>query len=48
VRISYGRPQKKTGGLINFTMGSTPNKNRGTTASAYPYSFSTDKNKKPF
>jgi predicted alpha-1,2-mannosidase len=31
------------GGEIQFTMGATPNKTRGTEPSAYPYSFSTDK-----
>lgn len=31
------------GGQLNFTMGATPNKSRGTETSAYPYSFSTDK-----
>jgi putative alpha-1,2-mannosidase len=29
------------GGTINFTMGAQPNKNRGVTADAFPYSFST-------
>jgi predicted alpha-1,2-mannosidase len=36
------------GGTVNFTMGSTPNKSRGTSASAYPYSFSTGQNAKAF
>jgi predicted alpha-1,2-mannosidase len=31
------------GGEIIFTMGAVPNKRRGVEASAYPYSFSTDK-----
>jgi predicted alpha-1,2-mannosidase len=31
------------GGEIQFTMGATPNKARGTEPSDYPYSFSTDK-----
>ncbi|HYH14239.1 MAG TPA: glycoside hydrolase family 92 protein, partial [Flavisolibacter sp.] len=30
------------GGTLQFTMGATPNKSRGTTATAYPYSFSTE------
>jgi predicted alpha-1,2-mannosidase len=29
------------GGLLQFKMGATPNKSRGTSASAFPYSFST-------
>ena len=29
------------GGTINFTMGAQPNKNRGVTPDAFPYSFST-------
>ena len=33
----------RQGGEIQFTMGATPNKIRGTEPSAYPYSFSTDK-----
>jgi predicted alpha-1,2-mannosidase len=33
----------RQGGEIDFTMGATPNKMRGTAVSAYPYSFSTDK-----
>ena len=33
------------GGSIQFTMGATPNRNRGTEPEAYPYSFSTDKDK---
>jgi predicted alpha-1,2-mannosidase len=33
----------RQGGEIEFTMGATPNKMRGTAVSAYPYSFSTDK-----
>ncbi|WP_121356349.1 GH92 family glycosyl hydrolase [Flavisolibacter nicotianae] len=31
------------GGTLNFTMGAQPNKSRGTSATAYPYSFSTEK-----
>jgi predicted alpha-1,2-mannosidase len=31
------------GGTLNFTMGSTPNKSRGTSANAFPYSISTEK-----
>jgi predicted alpha-1,2-mannosidase len=30
------------GGTVNFTMGANPNRSRGTTAAAYPYSFSTE------
>jgi putative alpha-1,2-mannosidase len=30
------------GGTLNFTMGAAPNKARGTTAAAYPYSFSVE------
>jgi putative alpha-1,2-mannosidase len=30
------------GGTLNFTMGAQPNKKRGTSAAAYPYSFSTE------
>jgi predicted alpha-1,2-mannosidase len=33
----------RQGGEIQFTMGATPNKMRGTEPSAYPYSFSTDR-----
>ena len=33
----------RQGGEIQFTMGATPNKTRGTEPSDYPYSFSTDK-----
>ena len=33
------------GGILHFDMDSQPNKNRGTKASAFPYSFTTDKNK---
>ena len=33
----------RQGGEIIFTMGAAPNKARGVEASAYPYSFSTDK-----
>jgi len=31
------------GGEFRLTMGATPNKTKGTEESAYPYSFSTDK-----
>lgn len=31
------------GGLLEFEMSATPNKQRGTTAAAYPYSFSSNK-----
>lgn len=30
------------GGVLNYVMGAKPNKSRGTNASAYPYSFSTE------
>jgi predicted alpha-1,2-mannosidase len=33
------------GGVLNFTMSSTPNKTRGTSESAFPYSFSKDERK---
>jgi predicted alpha-1,2-mannosidase len=35
------------GGVLNFTMGTNPNKGRGTEPSAYPYSFSTEKPSTP-
>jgi predicted alpha-1,2-mannosidase len=38
--ISHFDLQK--GGSLNFTMSSQPNKSRGTSTAAYPYSFSTD------
>lgn len=44
--LSHAELQK--GGTLNFIMGSTPNKSRGSSAEAYPYSFSTDKNIKAF
>lgn len=36
--LSHTELQK--GGVLNFAMGATPNKGRGISASAYPYSFS--------
>ncbi len=33
------------GGTIDFNMGSTPNKSRGTNPDAFPYSYSTDTKK---
>ena len=39
--ISHGDIQK--GGVFNIEMGAVPNRKRGTTAEAFPYSFSTDK-----
>jgi predicted alpha-1,2-mannosidase len=51
-----GRPWNKNwlshaalqeGGTLDFIMGSTPNKKRGTTADAFPYSLSTDQAVKP-
>ncbi len=33
----------KKGAVVNFTMGSTPNKKRGIAENTFPYSFSTDK-----
>lgn len=36
--LSHTELQK--GGVLNFVMGATPNKGRGTTEAAYPYSFS--------
>jgi predicted alpha-1,2-mannosidase len=36
------------GGTVTFTMGSTPNKSRGVSAAAFPYSFSSDKASKAF
>ncbi|WP_276480964.1 GH92 family glycosyl hydrolase [Paraflavitalea pollutisoli] len=33
------------GGTLDFNMGSTPNKSRGTSADAFPYSYSTDPKK---
>jgi len=33
------------GGTLQFTMGATPNKTRGTKPSAYPYSFSIENKK---
>jgi predicted alpha-1,2-mannosidase len=41
-------PELLKGGVLNFTMGSTPNKNRGKSESAYPYSFTKDEMKKAF
>ncbi len=35
----------KKGAVLNYIMSATPNKNRGSSATAYPYSFSTDENK---
>ena len=34
------------GGTLNFSMGTSPNKTRGVSVSAYPYSFSRDENRK--
>lgn len=31
------------GSVLNFTLGAAPNKSRGTSATAYPYSYSTNK-----
>ncbi len=42
--LSHTELQK--GGTINFIMGSTPNKTRGVTDAAFPYSISTDKAEK--
>ncbi|MBD0285425.1 MAG: glycoside hydrolase family 92 protein, partial [Flavisolibacter sp.] len=36
------------GGTLNFSMNAVPNKNRGTTPAAYPYSFSRDEKNKSF
>ncbi len=36
------------GGTLNFIMGNTPNKSRGSSSEASPYSFSTDKSVKAF
>ena len=36
------------GGTLNFIMGNTPNKSRGNSSDASPYSFSTDKSVKAF
>lgn len=44
--LSHTELQK--GGTLNFIMGSTPNKSRGSSVQAYPYSFSSDTNKKAF
>ncbi|HEY0057624.1 MAG TPA: glycoside hydrolase family 92 protein, partial [Flavisolibacter sp.] len=41
--ISHSELQK--GGTLNFVMGATPNKTRGTASDAYPYSFSKDEPK---
>ncbi|MBE7173529.1 MAG: GH92 family glycosyl hydrolase [Williamsia sp.] len=38
--LSHVELQK--GGVLNFTMGASPNKQRGATEAAYPYSFSRD------
>jgi putative alpha-1,2-mannosidase len=36
----FTHEQPMRGVKLNYQMGSTPNKRRGTTPSAYPYSFS--------
>ena len=37
-----GHLDLRKGAVLNFVMGKTPNKNRGTSSSAFPYSFSTE------
>ncbi|MEJ7768684.1 MAG: GH92 family glycosyl hydrolase [Chitinophagaceae bacterium] len=44
--LSHAELQK--GGSLDFSMGSKPDKKRSSTASAYPYSLSTDEGSKPF